>query len=511
MASKGKPTTFCTIHRWLEVHDSALVDAIDGICAGHYLKPQGKSGITFLYPSERDYRAKIIAAQNGDSKAQEEAEDIIKSLVLGVNLPTAASFIAHKDIPNRLGNKVKATTSGNSVVLEGSVHIEPEPSFNARTDRNNMSVWKITKGNMPLTGEKSSFDPNESSKPKKLGGGRHPIKSRIAFAKFVEEKFRSYAAKGKLAECDPYLESLLSLLLWLRKYKNDMYRATLAMIGPQWRIEFYNVFQPYKSGNYFIDNGIFEQWQSETAGWCFLDKPADEYLNIFKELDSNEDDMCASAGGRDNIKKMRLEMRADLIKGSKRADLGPRIKDCYNKICSSNSYGQYTKILPAKLAEYYGSNSDIKFMQDATREVMGLAFRDIEDSLENVGLFLRSHEELCDTLRLTMNFNSISTYAIFNTAIQNSATAWYSGTFGFLRSTNLFFIGTPESEQNVAFLSDIPEPDDISEIDVIGHSWAKSREKARLMADEASKLGIDRFNSAKMALSLAAEYKKVGL
>jgi hypothetical protein len=501
MPKEAKRTTFCTIDQWLEQENGPLKDAITDLCAGHFLKPKrDDSGITFLYPEDKKYQAKIIGAVAEESDGQLEGEQMIRACIIQMYLPDAASFIQNaKDIPNSLGHKVKVIkTSGDSVELDGGVTIVPEKSFSPRKDRPHMAIWRITKGQMPITGEKATY---EFGKKKKTGGARAPITDRVAFATFIEDKFRQGVSKGQLAKCDPYLEALLSLLLWIKHLGNkSLLRAILSMIGSDWRTEFYTVFQPYKQGSFLIEDGLFTQWQNETMGYCFVDNPAEVFLKQFECLNSEEKDACATPEGRAKIRAMQDKLRSRLYRAGK--ELPTELSTVYQTVISSNAYGDVDAIYPQAAASYFASNPDIKYLQEEFRFIVGNAFSDMDSAALSTDEYVKGHEELCKTIRFRLNFNGTKSQCLlFNKDNGLTAAFWYSGPFALTRSTHLIFVGSVEGDETRSLLTTIPDADSNEKVDTVGSEWAVSRMKVKHYARSG------RLSAAQLAVEIANKEK----
>ena len=526
MASKkaGSRTTFCSIVKWLEYEDESFFGGLDALCTIHNLKPKpNSSGITFLYPEDEKYRQSIIKAQLGNSDVQLEAEKKVKALVLHMNLPNAGAFLQNqKDIPNALGNKVKVIkTSGNSVELEGGVTIVPDPNFAPRSDRENMSVWRITKGEMSLTGEKATYENSKKSKKgakdgKDITGGRGPIVNRAQFAKFIEEKFRQYAMRGTLVKCDPYLESLVSLYSWLKlsaqagdQAADELLYSILASTGPTWRVEFYNVFQPYKDRGHLVPDTVFSQWQEETQGYCFVSDLASTYLKMFDLLDKCETkrpELCFSKEGRTKIREAQDKVRGKLFAEAGLTSLAGNMVAAYRELIENNTINGVGPVYPEYLHKYYRENPDVKFIQEEIHLLIGTAFNDIESESSSVEEYVRSHLELCNVLTVRLNFRgSVRDCTLFNADHHLTGIFWYSGPFALLRSTNFLFIGSPEGDTSRTAMDTNIEPNSVTVMDTASHEWFLIRQKVALY-DAATK---GKQNAAARALEAAALLSKV--
>ncbi len=501
-----KRSTFCTIAQWLEKEDNTLYEAIQAICAMRFLKPSGGSGLTFIYPEEEKYRDKIVQSQFGDSTEQLEGEKMVRSLILYHFFPNAAAFAQHKgDIANALGNKVKLVkTSGNSVELDGGATLAPDKDFTARSDRSDMAVWRISKGTMPSGSEKAVVA--KKGKPVK-GGARVALTNRPDFARAVENNFRGFIEKkcsGVSSKGDPYAEALMSLFMWLKNTPEHMpiLRALLACTGTNWRIAFYNVFQPDKGSNYLLDSGLFEQWQNETNGHCFVDNPAQRLVAFASNLNSSTDkDLMASEEGRAKYRAAVGTVRHGLLQSINQATLGSEMVSQYQQLSRTNHIaGLDEPVFPEVLAAYYAANPDIKCLQEELRFVGGQAFEDIEDDSHKASEYKNAHAELCQILKTALNLNGgLSSCSLFNNELQKSSVVWYSRPFALLRSTHFMSCGGATSGE---LLGEIPEPDDAEVVDTVGHEFAKWKSMAP------SCDGALRFQAAATAVELARKEMK---
>ncbi len=496
-----KRNTFCTVSQWLEQEDDGLYEAIDSLCAMHNLKPRGDAGITFLYPEDKKYRDKIVNAQFGDSDEQLAGEKIVKSLVLYINLPDPGAFIQFaKDIPNALGNRVKLVkTAGNSVELEGGVTITPDKGFIARGDRKNMCVWRISKGEMPLAGEKHTFKQEKGMK-KKMGGGRQPILDRAKFAASIEEKYRQAFKTGSLHHCDPYPEAILSLLTWLKYHGEDgkdVMRSILACTGPNWMVEFYNIFQPYRRSGHLLEDGLFTQWQKETMGYCFIDKPALALLDFYKNLDCEAKDDFSSKESRKALRAKINQVRSGLFGNVSKSQLATNMRASYKSLTVDTKF-------PNRLASYYADENN-KLMEEEVRFIVGNAFSDMLATGLSADEYLGAHEEVCKILQLRLDFNGgAACCTIFDPTKQDASVFWYSGPYALLRSSQFFFTGAAQDDESRAILTDIPDPDQVTVVDTVGHEWAFWSARA---SDYSSKSSAGVCDAAAKALEIAQREK----
>ncbi len=499
----AKRTVYCRIDQWLKKTDPELFAAFDDLCALHILKPKPAGGITFLYPTDEAYRKEIIDNSIGTSEEQTQAEKMLKSLVLQLHLPDANSFQTYSDdIPNTLGIHTPISeVKGATVSFNGDLTASVAKNFAPRGDRVNMAVWELKgKDRLPIDGNKALG--THTKRGKKEGGMRKPITDRVEFAKLIEEKFRNYAITNKILECDPYLESLVSFLVWAKgSDRTDLLRSVLICCSPKWRPSFYIAFQPY-SDAHLISDAEFTAWQNETMGYCFVENPAKYYLAAFKDINSDEKDCCASAESRTKLRSAIEKKRQEILKTIAKSTLSTNLQKLYTDLAASNSIGELSNVYPATLSAYLQSNPEHKAVQEEIRFLMGRAFSDLTSSGYGPEEFCTAHKQLVDILEHRYNFKSgFRSCMCFNTELQTSGTSWYSGPFALLRSNYLLYTAAPNGESsvpddvNAVFEKDVT-PSAIVMVDTVSQDWAAANAVANSMR------GSDKCSVVKRMLEL---------
>ena len=169
MPSK-KVKKFCRVTKFLEQTDKDLYQALDDLCLFGLFRTRGR-GVTFLYPTDKSYRKKII--DHAYSNTPEKAVDMIKALVLLDYLPSPTDFKNKKDdIPNALHKKLEVDSAdANGVKLKSGHKLEVDKSFAPLRAGEPVAVYKISgKGELSLTGAASTMKYNNKSKGGYRGG-----------------------------------------------------------------------------------------------------------------------------------------------------------------------------------------------------------------------------------------------------------------------------------------------------------------------------------------------------
>lgn len=249
MASKKKDqlSKYCRIFLWLSQQDPDFAGAIRDLCLEGALSPSGRSGVTFLYPKDKEYRAEIV--QKAYSEEADEAVQLIQSLIVPDCLKTGSDF-ERGPVGSRLGVRyVVEKADPKKVVLAGGVELAPAEDFSPLASRaDSIAVWLVAKGRLPLTGE--AYTPPQR-KPKGAGhatGGAEPAGSaaRATLARTLEAEYAACLAGGEPRQ-NPYLKKVGGLLAHLQSNAPEaLDRAALALdLDPV--IAFYLLVEPYKT------------------------------------------------------------------------------------------------------------------------------------------------------------------------------------------------------------------------------------------------------------------------
>jgi hypothetical protein len=460
MSKKHKLKVFCTITQWLEKHDAELYQALQDLCITQYLKPRNGGGVTFLYPKDKKYKAKIIDNTYSDNAEKiKEAQEVFKSLVVYNYLPTGQDWVSNKqNISNALGFKIKFSNSkGNTVELDGGVKLSLFQGFQARSDRANMSVWEVEKGEIPRDGERAQFQSFENAPVKKGGREKFIAAQREKFGRFIESEFRKNVCTKhddlglKIKQEDPYLNALVSLFLWLNsKGKNDILRSLLIVCSPSWKSSFYIVFEPYRSDtdNCLLNNDDFALWQAETCGYAPVNDTAGTYEKMFNKINKlGVSDKCGTPEGRRQIYNMQHKLRTTILALHASPDsLSGKLIEEYSNISDNNELGDIKNVYPEYLAAYYKKSPHAKGIQDTIRYILNDRFYNLMSPIESNEYFCCDHIKLCDFIKIYLNMSVNSKSSLLDSKLHSTTVEFYSGPYGFTRSNFFLYVGCPFTE-----------------------------------------------------------------
>jgi hypothetical protein len=476
--------TYCTLLRWVEDKNKKLAEAIVNLCADGYLRPRGgpdSSGITFFYPEDSALLKKIIDAPSKPDSEQQEALAIIKRHIVPTALLSAEDAANMKEIPNLLYRKipVKSASKGN-IEFENSSKATLYTKFIGRSDKAPMAVWTVSgKNGVPDSAEQvemKSFFASRRGPPKQLGsssssntaqnvekkvkgGGRYPISNRQQFARFILDAYvKEFTTKLNKAEgktTDPFLESVVSALVWTYAKHREAFNSIMLVMSPLPQISFYLLFEPFKSGGSYLFPW-FEEWQNDTMGYAASNNPRETFKKCFDKLACDEKSpfVACSKSGRQQIFEEIGKIRDQLFdEKTSSKDLLPRaLRDLYYNLSVNNTIGKLQNVLPEHLSAYYQANPEAKCTQDEIRFLITQQFQDIQSGIsDDIRQITGALYKLESNLKRRFNFsNSVDQCSfIFSELTMKqciSAAMWYSCPLAFTRTDCLLFVASPFDE-----------------------------------------------------------------
>lgn len=250
MPSK-KVKKFCRVTKFLEQTDKDLYQALDDLCLFGLFRTRGR-GVTFMYPTDKSYRKKII--DSAYSNTPEKAVDMIRSLVLLDYLPSPNDFKNKKDdIPNALHKKLEVDTAdAKEVKLKSGHKLVVDSSFAPLRAGEPVAVYKLSgKGELPTTGTASTMKYNNKTKGVYQGGALDKS-DEIKLTECVE---RIYAS-GE----DKIYMTVMSLIYQYAVDNNndtDVKNLIKKRLCASARASFYNIVSPWSlEKDYNISNMI---------------------------------------------------------------------------------------------------------------------------------------------------------------------------------------------------------------------------------------------------------------
>lgn len=264
MPSK-KVKKFCRVTKFLEQTDKDLYQALDDLCLFGLFRTRGR-GVTFLYPTDKSYRKKII--DHAYSNNPEKAVDMIKALVLLDYLPSPTDFNNKKDdIPNALHKKLEVDSAdANGVKLKSGHTLEVDKSFAPLRAGEPVAVYKISgKGELSLTGAASTMKYNNNKSKGGYRGGSLEKSDEVKLTECVE---RIYAS----GEHKIYM-TVMSLIYQYAAEKNDpdLKKLIKKRLCASARASFYNIVSPwslekdYNISNMIRDSGLVSLVNCDTT------------------------------------------------------------------------------------------------------------------------------------------------------------------------------------------------------------------------------------------------------
>jgi hypothetical protein len=238
MPSK-KVKKFCRVTKFLEQTDKDLYQALDDLCLFGLFRTRGR-GVTFLYPTDKSYRKKII--DHAYSNTPEKAVDMIKALVLLDYLPSPTDFKNKKDdIPNALHKKLEVDSAdAKEVKLKSGHKLEVDKSFAPLRSGEPVAVYKISgKDELPLTGAASTMKYNNNKSKGGYRGGSLEKSDEVKLTECVERIYES-------GQSNIYM-TVMSLIYEYAANKADIDVKKLIhkRICASARASFYNIVAPW--------------------------------------------------------------------------------------------------------------------------------------------------------------------------------------------------------------------------------------------------------------------------
>ena len=187
---------FCGITNYIQQKDKEFYQAIQDLCLLNIFRPGRRSpGVTFLYPSNKTYRMKIINLTYGDGDEPVQAINMIKSLLLRGNFQDYSDFNADGGPVNFLNQKVEvaeASDDGVKFAIGATAVMNKDFSPLIQPSRDNkVAVYNLQgKEEIPLDSPTIEFKPrNPTMGGRHRRGGADEVKAMQRYvAKYYKEK-----------------------------------------------------------------------------------------------------------------------------------------------------------------------------------------------------------------------------------------------------------------------------------------------------------------------------------
>jgi len=411
---------FCSLHKFLELHDKQLFNIFENMCMFSILRPRAANGITLLRPNDK-YKQEIASIVFGDSP--ENAIPIIQSLVIHKYLPNTTSWSTESSLYNAFKMPIKfKSAAGNKVVINimdaakkpVEITLVKNPEFISFSNRTNMAIWDIEgAARIPTDGEKvevvrksapagakpvkSEFAKVTKGKgarwgPKRGGAINAESIERDSMADCLYKKFSiKTAANKRMSRC--YLKPVVSFLLWAQVQRPAEFAKLASIVDWCPEVTFFLIFEPYSNSHVHISDETFNAWLDETRGKCsciksevamryvqlmeVLSKDVNSGENVLAERKRIQDELMSP----DNANRFKSNMADYVFKNVYKSDARRAFCDEFRfmlfrvlkDICDSikndpvgsqalmTSFLTYSKLLYGIFPET-GSNSSVKLM-----------------------------------------------------------------------------------------------------------------------------------------------------
>jgi len=378
---KSRPLArHCSIMRWLEPKDPDFAQALHDLClAGQLSARPNSSGVTLLYPP-KEVRSNIAKLAQGDKA--EEAIAMIEAHIV------PAAMRAASDFTDKVGTKGGfllgvAKAGGKTVTLENGAVLEAAADFKP-IRRDNIAVWEVKKGEVPLTGAK--FDP--ASLRRKTGGG--PGGGQIRVRAIQEAAAEARAGGGGKS----FLCRVVGLLVCLKdKFPDDYARALCALDRSPYCL--FILLEPYRSGDFYLSEAAVEAWGGVPAdGSC-----AEALLGVFQDLAEacrrGCPDACSAEAFADPKKVCGAARKAaEKLLNESSATTARAVIECYDHCVGSNSVGHVSGVWPECVVSRLQGGR--KLWQDLFRYSLRLVQNELADPTSDRAEVLKTLRQLTD-------------------------------------------------------------------------------------------------------------------
>jgi hypothetical protein len=273
---------FCRLSKYLQQTDKDLYQVFDDLCLFSLFSKRGGRGITFLYPSSKSYRKKIIDLAY--SNTPEKAVEIIKTLVLMDHLSSTDDFEKKKDdIPNSLRKKLEVDSADSKEVnLKGGFKLVDEKKYVKLYSNDNTAVYLLSgSGELPTSGTQSSMKYVQETVPAHTkGGANRPNK--LILEQFLSKKYCS----GEGVKNQHTYKIAVGVLCKFASDKDSDYKKRIySGLCASYKASYYNLVNPYGADVYNIGDAfkilytVIEGWESIPNEINAFDQAINEFIS----------------------------------------------------------------------------------------------------------------------------------------------------------------------------------------------------------------------------------------
>jgi hypothetical protein len=355
MASRSGATSSGDLFDWLRSKDPALAQVVQDGCFDYLLQSESSdSGVTLLLPNQ-EARQEIISLASVDSDA---AAKLFKSFVIPESLHKSGEFRDHE-----IGNLAGYALSIKSTA-PGVVHGDTFTLTKARDspDKGDFAVWMLTKGRLPLTGNRFTQGKHTPRRRLRQGGaeasGAAVLNRRQILATQVEGEFATCMQSDMCKTRNPYLSKIVSLIAFIKANNPELFITIMPVMDYDPVPTFYLLIEPYKTtGDYLIPEEVLfgeGRWNGADA----YGNPVEDYKGFFREIFSTQQQSATDKATGKTVVPFMFRDRAaiaaqiDSVRSRIKADTGSRqklpqyISDAYTALVTTNSIGGMGPVMP---------------------------------------------------------------------------------------------------------------------------------------------------------------------
>lgn len=396
MAQKVK--THCRIVDYIDSnYPPEIGSIIRATCADMTLNTlKGKAGITFIIPSDKSLKEIEKLVYSDKVEDMHLAQDMINAHIMRDVFKNGQSW-QKADVPNSLlpaqHVEVKSTTANEVKFANGAV-AKLDTNFKDASKRENLAVWKMTSGEIPVTKDKPAKLTFSKMNVKRKTGGYIPstelsISNRFKIALAVENAYALCQSQVSMfsEHRDVYIETALSLVHYIMQNdQNLLFSRVLPVISFD-KMDFYYLVEPHRAnGEFLISDEIISSW------WQQRDRNKVSACKVISDINmslENHKDSALLYSGRASILEKIANARQTLndVIGSQGRRCVDAVADFYTKLEQNNTIEGLGPVYPQGIADYYSANSGLKLVHDELRYITFGEFSKLESRNFDFGRF----------------------------------------------------------------------------------------------------------------------------
>jgi len=318
--STQKIKKICKLTKYLEQVDTDLYQVFDDLCLFGLFRTRDH-GITFLYPTDKAYRKKIMSYTY--SSTPEKAIDMIKALILLDYLPKPTDFKT-SSVLNALHKTVGVESADSKgVVLKSGHKLVVDKDFYTLRSDDPVAVYHLSgDGELPLTGEKGV-------PVKRVVNKVDEKNTKDDIIKWVEKCYLAGITGSKSSNIYIYEAIVAAIMSWAATLSNEdeIKKFVKYNIAAHPRATFYCMMNSDNSKRIINESGMKNILNTDGAG---LIKYAFKYTEALKSL----------FGDLEEYNKDYFQERRNFIKSTTMLDLIKELEEIYEREYSANSKGK---------------------------------------------------------------------------------------------------------------------------------------------------------------------------